>query len=195
MSAPLRREVLVSISPDRAFALFTDRIGDWWPLSRHGVFGDGTVAFEDGRIVERSKGRESVWGEVTTWEPPGALAFTWHPGYGSEHATHVLVTFEASGERTLVTLAHTGWERMTDPEAARQEYGNGWPGVLAGFSAHAEVAAHSVREEQLPADPEQDEGGDEAAEHHEHDRTLAPDDRDDPENHPDPADDEDRGRG
>ncbi|WP_229841818.1 SRPBCC domain-containing protein [Pseudolysinimonas yzui] len=137
MIPPLRREVLVTASPEHAFALFTERIGDWWPLARFGVFGDGTVAFEERLIVERSGDRESVWGEVTSWEPPGALGFTWHPGYGSGHATDVRVTFEAAGEQTLVTLVHSGWERMTDPQAARREYGNGWPAVLAGFAALA----------------------------------------------------------
>jgi uncharacterized protein YndB with AHSA1/START domain len=135
MTAPVRREVLVAATPVRAFDLFTGRIGDWWPLAQFGVFGDGTVAFEDGKIVERSGSRESVWGEVTAWDPPDALAFTWHPGYEFEHATDVQVTFAADGEQTLVTLVHTGWERMTDPDASADEYRNGWPGVLAGYAA------------------------------------------------------------
>ena len=96
---------------------------------------DNDVAFEEGRIVERAiDGRESVWGTVTEWEPPIAVAFTWHPGYGEEHATDVRVTFEASGAETLVTLVHTGWERMDDPFASATEYEQGWPGVLAAFA-------------------------------------------------------------
>lgn len=135
MTAPVRREVLVNASPDRAFELFTGRIGDWWPLARFSVFGSGSVAFEGDRIVERLDEQESVWGEVTAWTPPGEVAFTWHPGYGSERATHVRVTFEAQDDRTLVTLAHSGWERMTDPDASADEYRNGWPGVLSSFQA------------------------------------------------------------
>lgn len=140
--APVRRETLVAAAPERAFELFTGRIGAWWPLAHFSVFEhDNDVAFEDGRIVERaSDGRESVWGTVTEWEPPLAIAFTWHPGYGEEHATDVRITFEASGPdasvaQTLVTLVHTGWERMTDPVASAEQYGRGWPDVLAGFSA------------------------------------------------------------
>ena len=138
---PVRLEVLVAAPPERAFELFTGRIGGWWPLARFSVFEhDNDVAFEDGHIVERATdGRESVWGTVTEWDPPGAIAFTWHPGYGEEHATDVRVTFAASGAssssaQTLVTLVHTGWERMDDPFARAAEYEQGWPRVLGAFA-------------------------------------------------------------
>ena len=134
MTAPVRREVLVNAAPDRAFDLFVGRIGDWWPLARFSVFGDGTVNFERDVIVERKGDEQSVWGTVTAWSPPSEIGFTWHPGYGEEHATDVLVTFEAQGDHTLVTLVHTGWERMTDPDASAEEYRNGWPGVLGGYA-------------------------------------------------------------
>ena len=134
MTAPVRREVLVNAPPDRAFDLFTGRIGEWWPLARFSVFTTGTVAFEGSLIVERLGEQESVWGEVTTWAPPGEVGFTWHPGHGSEHATDVRVTFEAQGEQTLVALVHTGWERMTDPDASADEYRSGWVGVLGGYA-------------------------------------------------------------
>ena len=134
MTPPVRREVLVNASPDRAFDLFTGRIGDWWPLARHSVFGEGTVSFEGPLLVERFGEQQSVWGEVTAWTPPGEVGFTWHPGYDVENATDVRVTFEARGEQTLVTLVHTGWERMSDPDASADEYRNGWPAVLAGYA-------------------------------------------------------------
>lgn len=35
----------------------------------------------------------------------------------------------------LVTLIHTGWERMTHPDAPADEYRNGWSTVLAGSAA------------------------------------------------------------
>jgi uncharacterized protein YndB with AHSA1/START domain len=133
MTAPIRREIVVNAAPDRAFDLFTGRIGAWWPLDRFGVFNDGTVAFEGELLVERSGNRETIWGEVLEWNPPGGLAITWHPGYGSENATEIRVTFTAREDQTLVTLVHTGWERMTDPDAAAAEYGNGWPGVLERY--------------------------------------------------------------
>jgi hypothetical protein len=32
-TAPIRREIRVAATAERTFTLFTDRIGDWWPMS------------------------------------------------------------------------------------------------------------------------------------------------------------------
>jgi uncharacterized protein YndB with AHSA1/START domain len=139
---PIRRELLVAASAATAFAVFTEEIGSWWPLGTHAVHGDGTVAFVDRRIVETSAaGKESIWGTVTDWEPPSRLAFTWHPGYEAERASNVEVTFAPSGERTLVTLIHSGWEAFAEPEAAREEYEQGWPAVLQGYADRMSATA------------------------------------------------------
>ena len=136
MSIPaIRREIHVTATADRTFTLFTERIGDWWPLGDHAVFGDGTVAFEGKDIVERSGERATVWAEVTEWDPPRALRLNWHPGGPVERATDLRVSFLPAGEQTLVVLEHTGWERLSDPAAAAQEYGQGWPHVLDRFAA------------------------------------------------------------
>jgi uncharacterized protein YndB with AHSA1/START domain/uncharacterized protein YciI len=129
---PIRREVLVEVGPPEAFEVFTARIGDWWPLAGFSVHGEGgSVAISGGDIVERSAAGEiSVWGTVTRWEPPGLVAFTWHPGGPADWATHVTVTFAEAGQQTLVTLEHSGWEVLADPAATREEYGRGWVTVL-----------------------------------------------------------------
>jgi uncharacterized protein YndB with AHSA1/START domain len=133
--APIRREVLVSASPDTAFRVFTDDIGRWWPVARHSVSGAGaSVGFADGHLVEVSpSGDRFPWGAVTDWQPGVRVAFTWHPGRGAEDASAVEVGFEAVGAQTRVTLVHSGWEVFADPEAAREEYENGWPTVLGAF--------------------------------------------------------------
>ena len=133
---PVRRQVVVAAPPARAFLLFTERIGAWWPVGAgHSVFGEGaSVAFEDGELVERSGDRVAVWAEVTTWEPPGVLELAWHPGRGPEVATRVRVTFQPDDDGgTLVTLEHDGWERLAEPVAARDEYDRGWPFVLSRY--------------------------------------------------------------
>jgi uncharacterized protein YciI len=129
---PVRREILLEADPGTAFEVFTTRIGAWWPLAELSVYGAGaTVAFTDGQIIERSAdGTEAVWGTVTRWEPPGAVAFTWHPGKSADRASHVEVTFAVAADQTLVTLEHTGWDVFADPAAARDEYDHGWPMVL-----------------------------------------------------------------
>ena len=133
---PVRRQVLVDAGPAAAFEIFTARLGRWWPLAAgFGVYLDGTVAFAGGRIIERSAdGRQAVWGTVTRWDPPAAVAFTWHPGRDAAQASQVEVTFSAAGQQTLVSLTHSGWEIFDDPAAARSEYDQGWAKVLGQYA-------------------------------------------------------------
>ena len=57
-SAPVVRTVHVRCGPDLNVSLFTDRIADWWPLQRFGLFEVETagVWFEGDRVVERPPG-------------------------------------------------------------------------------------------------------------------------------------------
>ena len=127
-AAPVVRTVHVTCAPGSAFALFTGRITDWWPLQRHGLF-------EGERVVERStSGEEGVWAEVLEWSPPGKLAISWHPGMPTEDATVVEVEFLADDDGTRVVLTHHGWERLGERAAeARASYAGGWLSVLEGY--------------------------------------------------------------
>jgi uncharacterized protein YciI len=155
---PIRREILVDADPATAFAVFTERIGQWWPLEDLSVYGPGgTVGFADGQIVERSaSGDAAVWGTVYLWEPAAALAFSWHPGGPADQATHAEVTFAQADAQTLVTLTHTGWERFADPAEARAEYELGWPVVLGTYRDHV---AHHEQDESSLAGGSTAEGG------------------------------------
>jgi uncharacterized protein YndB with AHSA1/START domain/uncharacterized protein YciI len=140
---PVRREVVVDADPVTAFDVFTTGIGRWWPLAELSVHGaGGTVGFEDGELVERGIGGEaSVWGEITRWEPPSAIAFTWHPGRSPERASHVEVTFTPSADQTSVVLVHVGWDGFDDPQTARDEYDHGWPDVLERYRREIDDSA------------------------------------------------------
>ncbi|MBD5785610.1 SRPBCC domain-containing protein [Cellulosimicrobium terreum] len=148
-------EVTVPTGPDRAFALFVDEIGAWWPLAGFSSGGaDSSVAFErapDGRparLVETlADGTTTDWGTVTAWDPPHAVAFTWHPGARADAATQVEVTFAPAtsddtgdgradhdgSSSTLVVLTHSGWDARSDAPSARARYETGWDVVLAPF--------------------------------------------------------------
>jgi uncharacterized protein YndB with AHSA1/START domain/uncharacterized protein YciI len=141
---PIRRQVVVAGNAEVAFDVFTSEIGLWWPVARFSVH-RGAVAFEDGRLVERGPdGAEAVWGKVLDWEPPRRVRLTWHPGSDPSTASEVEVSFApVTDDLTMVTVEHRGWERFTDPAAARDEYGHGWPHVLAGLVAHAGDTAGS----------------------------------------------------
>ena len=132
----IHREIVVDADPARAFEVFTQEIGAWWPLADLSVFGaGGSVAFTNDEIVETSPdGESAVWGSVHTWDPPERLAFSWHPGQDGARASSVSVSFVAAGEQTLVVLEHDGWEVFTEPAAARAEYDHGWPAVLDAYA-------------------------------------------------------------
>ncbi|WP_454042130.1 SRPBCC domain-containing protein [Cellulosimicrobium sp. Marseille-Q8652] len=145
----LVKTVTVPARPDRAFAVFVDEVGAWWPLAGFSVGGaSSSVAFErdpDGRatrLVETlADGGSTDWGTVTRWDPPHALAFTWHPGERADAATRVEVTFASDGDATVVVLTHSGWEARADGAAARTHYATGWELVLQPFVEHAATTA------------------------------------------------------
>lgn len=146
---PIRRQVVVPAPPDQAFDVFTQKIGSWWPVARHSVYGaDATTAFRDGRLVETGPdGDEAVWGTVLDWDPPHRLRLTWHPGHTEDTASEVEVSFApVTDALTLVTVEHRGWEQYPDPVAARDEYGNGWPAVLSSFASTVPPAGEAGTE-------------------------------------------------
>jgi uncharacterized protein YndB with AHSA1/START domain len=139
--APIRREVLVAVPPERAFDLFTGSMGRWWPMATHSVYGAGaTVAFEQGRLVERLGDQSAEWGVVLAWEPPHLLRMTWHPGNPVEESTDLTVRFLPHDRGTRVELVHAGWERHALGEQAARNYGDGWPIVLGEFATVANTA-------------------------------------------------------
>jgi uncharacterized protein YndB with AHSA1/START domain len=145
--SPVLRAVHVRRTPEAAFELFTNRIGAWWPLLSHGLFGErsGGVAFTGDRLVERSlDGEETLWGRVTAWEPGRRLALTWHPGHDEARATSVEVVFTGDDAGTRVELTHLGWDVLgADALAARRSYcgPDAWGGVLEHFADVADRQA------------------------------------------------------
>ena len=142
--APLRKTVTVPLEPARAFELFTTRFGEWWPLATHSVWlEDAALVWfpceAGGSITETMRdGSTCAWGTVTSWDPPAAVCFTWHPGQPESWAGDIEVRFTPDGAgATLVTLTHSGWERRADGARARLGYDSGWEPVLAAFCAAA----------------------------------------------------------
>ena len=127
---------------EHAFALWTSRIGTWWPPD-HTVTGEPGLAVVleggvGGRIYERTAaGTEHDWGQVTVWEPPSRLAYLWHLGQDRSQATEVDIRFVARGESdTRVEIEHRGWERLgTTADAWRDRNQIGWQTLLPHFAA------------------------------------------------------------
>ncbi|MFE6235975.1 SRPBCC domain-containing protein [Cellulosimicrobium sp. NPDC057862] len=145
VTAPLVKTLDVPAPPEHAFAVFVDELAAWWPLGAFSVGGEtSTAAFErdaDGRAVRLvetlADGTTADWGRVTRWDPPHAVAFTWHPGERADAATDVEVTFSPAGEGSDVVLTHSGWSARHDGAGARARYDDGWDLVLAPFAERA----------------------------------------------------------
>lgn len=137
---PIVKTRNLSLDPAAAFALFTEKIAEWWPLSTHSVGGDQAVsvrieAMVGGSIIETTAdGDEHEWGRVTSWEQGRRLEFTWYPGRTEAGQTQVEVRFREIGDGSEMILIHTGWEvRGEKAGEDRDGYVTGWDLVLAEF--------------------------------------------------------------
>jgi uncharacterized protein YndB with AHSA1/START domain len=147
---PIRLAFDVDCPVEDAFEVWTARIDQWWP-NDHTVSGekDLTVVLEPrrgGRIFERrATGIEHDWGEVTIWDPPSRLGYTWHLNRDRSDATDVEVSFVAQGDAaTRVEIEHRGWERLG---AAGEDWRNrnqgGWATLLPHYVAAVATSSGS----------------------------------------------------
>jgi uncharacterized protein YndB with AHSA1/START domain len=134
---PVRRSISVSWDPAAAFRRFTAGFGSWWPRSTLSIGGERirTIVFETrlgGQIYEEHlDGRRFAWGQITEWDPPRRIRFTWHPSGDAAQAQNVEVEFIPEGTGTLVKLTSTGWEKLgSQAGGARRAYDTGWNYVL-----------------------------------------------------------------
>jgi uncharacterized protein YndB with AHSA1/START domain len=140
---PIRKSITVDASVDHAFEVFTERMGEWWPAKTHSAHKEltdeaGLEPRLGGAIFELWRDGREDWGEITVWEPPHRLVFTWHPGLPPEETTEVEVRFAADGDSTVVELEHRGWEARGERAAeVRADYDQGWIGVLEHYAKAA----------------------------------------------------------
>jgi len=136
---PLEITFTVACAPAHAFHIWTTKTSLWWPTG-HSVSADPDlhVTFEpwpEGRIFERtSAGVEHDWGEILDWEPPHRLRYLWHIRRDRSDATEVEISFAGRDDGTLVTIVHSGWERLgaAGPDW-RDRNRQGWAGLLPHF--------------------------------------------------------------
>jgi uncharacterized protein YndB with AHSA1/START domain len=137
---PLRMTFDLACSREHAFDVWTRRIASWWP-TEHTVTGraDAEVVLDGrvgGQIYERTPdGGRHLWGEVTAWEPPEALAYRWHIGRAPAAATDVSIRFVAvAAGRTRLEIEHSGWERLGQTgDESRARNRTGWDALLPAY--------------------------------------------------------------
>jgi uncharacterized protein YndB with AHSA1/START domain len=131
--------IIVEAPIERAFSVFTEGIGTWWPPQHHILEGElAEMVFEPyvgGAIIDRATdGSECRWARVLAYEPPHRVVFSWDINSrwqietDPERTSEVEVRFTAQApDRTLAELEHRkldrhgeGWEQM------REAVGSGW---------------------------------------------------------------------
>jgi uncharacterized protein YndB with AHSA1/START domain len=145
-------EVQIAAPPKKVFEALTstDHLMRWW----NGEGGPFRVKFWEfeprvgGRVCHVAydpKGEIKVngfselemEGEITEFDPPRVLAYTWRANFHSLPKQNTAVRWELSpiANGTLVKVTHSGLKTL----AVAQDYANGWPGVVAGLQKFAEA--------------------------------------------------------
>jgi uncharacterized protein YndB with AHSA1/START domain len=148
----VHKSITVEAPIERAFTVFTDQIGSWWPPDHHIL--DAPLAEmvfeprEGGRIYDRgTDGSECQWSRVLAYEPPTRVVFSWDIDLhwqietDPDRASEIEIRFIPEGEaRTRVELEHRnldrhgdGWEKMRDAVASP----GGWGRGLGAFAERA----------------------------------------------------------
>lgn len=143
--APIRRSVRTKAPPAKAFSIFTEQMGRWWPRGRTvGADPHADIVIEPrvgGRWFERDDvGRETPWGHVLVWEPPRRVVLAWQldgeKRYDPDLVTEVEIEFApADGGGTDVTLEHRNLERFRKrPDAWAAQVAEGWSDMIQVFA-------------------------------------------------------------
>ena len=143
-------EIVVDAPIDRAFAVFTERFGDFKPRE-HNLLQTAIAetVFEPrvgGNIYDRAvDGSQCRWARILVFDPPDRVVFSWDISPRWQVETNPDLTsevdvrfFAETAERTRVELEHrnldrhgTGWESVrggVDSEG-------GWPLYLQRYAA------------------------------------------------------------
>ncbi len=133
MSDRARVVVRVAAPRDVAFEVFTAEIDGWWRRGKRFRMGEESTMTLDPKVggklretVARPSGtRVYDTGEVLVFDPPRRLVIAWRAVNfrASDPSTEVEVTFDRaighSGEGTLVTLEHRGWDKVRPDHPVR----------------------------------------------------------------------------
>jgi uncharacterized protein YndB with AHSA1/START domain len=146
----VRREVVVPVSAERAFEIFTARMTSWWPAEHH--IGSAPIEeiviepHEGGRWYTRhTDGSETSTGHVVAWEPGERLVITWQIGADWKYHVDLVTTIELrfvaeAPDRTRVLLEHRDLEAYgQDAERMRDtfEQPGAWQATMTAFAGAA----------------------------------------------------------
>lgn len=127
-ASPVTQAVKVQATPERVFSLWTepDELVRWWPEAatfEPRVGGEVRLEFPQG----------DVSGQVTRFEPPHALGFTWIRSDFPDYPTQIEVSItDLGGGRSRIELVHSGWEALPEDYVAKWKpiHDMGWQHFL-----------------------------------------------------------------
>jgi uncharacterized protein YndB with AHSA1/START domain len=147
--------VVVEAPIERAFSVFTDEIGSWWPPDHHIIEAKlAEMVFEPregGHVYDRGvDGSECHWARVLAYEPPDRIVLSWDINTQWQIETDPAKTSEVevrfvseAPDRTRVELEHRnldrhgeGWEHKRDSVGSP----GGWNAILQNFADAARAA-------------------------------------------------------
>ena len=148
---PVRKQVLLKATQEKAFRVFTEQVDTWWPRAHHiGKSPLKQAVLESGEggrwYTQHEDGSETNTGRVLVCEPPSRLVLSWQITsqwqFDPDFLTEVEVTFTPQGQgETLVKIEHRNLERYGDATAAFRESINsegGWSAIMSAFAKAAE---------------------------------------------------------
>lgn len=96
-----------------------------------------SYATEKGSVVVNNISEFECHGEITEYDPPRTLAYTWIANWHDDKTRRTLVRWELAPKSggTQVRVTHSG---LAEETASRKDYSGGWLGVLAGLKKFAE---------------------------------------------------------
>jgi uncharacterized protein YndB with AHSA1/START domain len=151
--------IVVDAPVERAFAVYTQEMGTWWPKDHHILQGElADMVVEPragGRIYDRGvDGSICRWARVLAYEPPHRFVFSWDITTAWQIETDPAKTSEVevrfvaeTPSRTRVELEHrhldrhgADWEQMREAVASP----DGWRAGLTAFAAMSSTAASNA---------------------------------------------------
>jgi catechol 2,3-dioxygenase-like lactoylglutathione lyase family enzyme len=139
-AAPIVLHLWVACSPPQAFAVFTERLGEWWPRDAYspgplrGIRLEPRVGGEVAMLLEA--GGAYPLGEVLAWEPGRHYAQSFTLAQDPAYPSRLDVTFEVGKHvgGTRVRFAHGGW---TPANVAGRARFTEWDLLLGQYAALA----------------------------------------------------------
>ena len=138
MLDPIVKTIEVSCNRQKAFGVFVNEMGSWWPLDKRSMsLHSGGKPAKSLRIEAKQGGRiveiahddtEHHWGTIKSYDPHHSISMDFHMGLPAETASLVEVRFTTlENGRTRVELTQSNWEAFGDmAEMMRGGYDSGW---------------------------------------------------------------------